>query len=1055
MKQKLLLLFASAMMGLNASAVEWEYPIPAKQAISYGDTVYLYNRDAKAFFVGANYYQTHGSVGPKGYKCVLEKTNDDYVTIKDSVETKGAMYYVFCESNVHECYVDYANNGDINWTFSAQEDGSYIIYTACSTNSGSPLGVTTSEENKTILNFTDPEFAETNWINWWIVSQQEYNNYLVAYDAYSAALSLSEKIEEASGYGLDVTAAQAVYDNTASTLEELTQANDDLQAAINYYKETSVTPDNPKDLTETYIPDADFELNQGAGVWQRTHGAQNYQTSGTANKLGDATTFLEAWHPSAFKGKEYVQITGLPNGVYQFFLSVATNGGNGSYVYAGTDSVEVTSNEMSQYFVFTRVTDGTLEVGYNMPQAIQSWVGIDDAKLLYLGNTAPSYAYWVEKMLEKAPQVDDDTFAQKSLQETYSGMLNADLSKYTTVQDILAFYDQFVETLALFNANLAAYAEFQKHLDAIDQLQTVGYEGDAADDLYDSYESGEISNIRKNMTLSTEEMIAKNTEIADKIDYVKKHCLAPGMECTNLLVNPNFNDRLKGWSHDTSMAEPAWGGLSSNPDVEKWNDNFDFYQVVEGIPNGVYELSVQAFYRPTGDTKGSYDNYISGEKKDEILTFIYANNTEVAVKNIGAVTYSENLDNNCTMVAEGVYCPNGMTSASVAFSKGDYDNTVKGVVVDGVLKVGIKSTTGTTSGRWSLWDNFRLKYIGKDLEAIQTAIAGYEDEVSLYTAEETRMKASLKSAITKSYLDAGEAIDGETAFAALTDLVNALADAKVCNEAYNNLYKRNESFADDILNSRSSNTSLKSEAKQYYRKVDNAISAGSLEIADIDSIIAEIKDLSAKVRVPASDGASEANPIDFTSVILYPSFEDADGNANSEGWVDSGEVNTQNQDNTDFGKVGKVYHERWHENGTIDINQTIAYLPSGFYVLTVGAAHCSTGDGVIYANGNEAAIEVAEPKSPVSASVVGVVGEDGILKIGAKCTLTDKTWFCVDNFSLSYIGTEAPAEIDIPDEVPFITSSVYSISGTLVNGLQKGINLVKMSDGSVKKVIVK
>ena len=1061
MKKKLLFLLASATMCAGASAGEWQHPEPEHHAISYGDTVYLYNRDAKAFFYGANAWETHGSVGPKGYKCILEETENG-ITISNMVENKdNQMFYVFCENQVHEPYVDYNNNGDIYWDFVDQGDGSYLWYSKCATTAGQPLGVDVAKDNLTLLLFTDPEFKDANYIHWQFVSPDAHAKYMVAYDIYCSATSLGEKIDMATELGINeeaINAAKAVYDNASATIDELNQANETLLAVINDFKEHAATPDNPQDLTETYIPDGDFELNQGAGVWQRTHSAQNYQTSGTSGKLGDNTVFLEAWNGSAFTGKQYVPITGLPNGVYQFFLSAATNGGNGCYVYAGKDSVEVTSGEMTQYFVFTRVSDGNLEVGLDMPKAVQNWVGIDDAKLLYLGNTVPSYAYWVNMNIDKSinPE-EEEVFAQTSLVNAFSELRGADLSKYTTVDEILAFSEQFDATLTALKANIAAYSKFDALCEEIKDLQNVGYEGDAADELYDSYQEGELYEILVNKNLSTEEMVAKCEELAKAVDNVKKTCLAPGMNCTNLLTNPNFTNRVEGWSHDTSLGDPAWGGLSSNPNVERWNDNFDFYQVVTDVPNGVYELSVQAFYRPTGDTKTSYDNFYS-ETKDDILAQIYVNSSEAPIKNIAEHTYTENLENNCTQVSTdpALYCPNGMNSASVAFSKGDYVNKVKGVVVDGVLKVGIKSQ-GSIEGRWTLWDNFTLKYIGKDFEAVQNAIAEYEDAYNKYSNADMKITASLRTDVDKKYAAALGSTDGESAFNALIDFVKTLDAAKASEEAYNNLLSYNEKVASLIDEPLTDNTEMLTTANRFYQDIEAGINDGTFTTEEAIAKIEEAKAMCAKLRVPNYAGASEDNAIPFTSTIVSASFEDKDGNASLDGWVNDGDLKMQTQTNTSFAKTGNVYCERWHAAGKINLHQTVTELPNGYYKLTVDA-FCEAEDAVIFAGDKEIPFSNKKYAETLTTEEIVVKVEDGTLDFGVRVTLTGSTWVCVDNFNLSYLGTEAPTGIKtIADDtnVDGIASEFFSVSGTRAKALQKGINIVKMTNGTVKKVIVK
>lgn len=69
-------------------------------------------------------------------------------------------------------------------------------------------------------------------------------------------------------------------------------------------------------------------------------------------------------------------------------------------------------------------------------------------------------------------------------------------------------------------------------------------------------------------------------------------------------------------------------------------------------------------------------------------------------------------------------------------------------------------------------------------------------------------------------------------------------------------------------------------------------------------------------------------------------------------------------------------------------------------------------------------------------------------------------WFSADNFKLTMVkaGDNAgwnPATAVESVKSEAAASAVYSISGARVNGLQKGLNIVKMTDGTVKKVLVK
>ena len=1065
MKKSLLLL--ATMLCSTLGFAQWTKPVPAHVDSwvysSEGDTTvyYLYNKDAGAFFTEGNDWGTRASISGTGLKVAITKyvaTGAEWdgktVLINDWSVAKSGWRELFIDSQSY-AYVDHNGQANYFWEIESRGDGVYRIKGAdinpeynsakYGQSSGAAyFGMSYLNDEKTtaISPLIDPAEDNTAQIDWYFISEESYASYLEDYKVYDTAITLKAKIDEAAGFGLNTTAAEAVYYDTSSTLAELEAALENTVAAINDYKENAATPDNPQDLTETYIPDADFEQNAGAGVWQRTHSAQNYQTSGTPGKMGDDTYFLEAWNGSAFHGKMYVPLTGLPNGVYQFTLSVATNGGNGCYVYAGDESIEVTTgSNMTPYTVFARVEDGTLEVGLDMPNDVQNWVGIDDAKLLYLGNSVASFAYWLSFVIDAAPKYTEDDFVQAEALAAYNQVMNTDLTSFATVDEVLAFNATVNEAITTMKENAEAYALYEQLIEDAEALQLAGYAGEEADLLYDYLmeEAEEIMNVKG---LSTEEMLAECEILSEKIEIVKANCLGPGMDCTNLLTNPNFDSRLTGWSWDESLGTPAWGGLSSNPCVERWNENFNFYQVVANVPNGVYELNVQAFYRPTGSTTGSYNNYIEDPEMDEILTYIYLNSTSAPVKNIAAYTYTENLEGNCEAVATDVYVPNGMNSASNAFSRGDYENSVKGVVTDGTLTVGIKCLDGTIDGRWPLWDNFRLTYIGMDQEAIEEVIESYAETVE--TLQELRVNAALLAAVNEAYEAAENAEDGDVAFDALVALIDAVNAADENAEAYDDLEEANEMLIETIESYEESPAVDKATA--LGAEVAAALEDASYDTAEILVKLAEIEDICAQLRMPSTEGASEESPIDFTQVILNNGFEN--GNLNS--WTNSGTINAQTQNNTAFdNKQGTYYCEKWHVNGTVDINQTIAYLPAGRYEISAYMYSDAT-DCVLYANDEEVQVGTS---GLYTVSVL--LTETGSITFGVKWSDTGDKWTCLDEFTMQYYGLPTVIDALASDEKSAAPVAIYTVSGTKVATLQKGLNIVKMANGRVKKVFIK
>ena len=1147
MKQKFAFLFASMLISLTAMA-QWTKPVPATVdtyqystlAAEGGDTVvyYLYNKDAGAFYTQGNSWDTQASIGATGLKVLVSKYAEegadwdgktviitDYAHHYNSTDYSWMLMYIEDDKAWADRDVDAEGKADYKWEIEANGTGVYRIkpadinpaYNSAVYGNGNSVYLGVSIENDPNTTALSPliDIVEdvTAQINWQFVTEEAYATYLDKQEAYAAAEVLGAVIIEAEGYGLNTESAKAVYANTSATVEELQAAAQALRDAINEYKENAATPDHPQDLTETYIPDADFELNQGAGVWKRSYSDGNFQTNGTPGKNGDDTYFLESWSGSVFTGKVYLAIENLPNGVYEFHLSAYTSGGYGSYVYAGNDSVEVVTANMTPYTVITRVEDGTLEVGMKMPQKIQNWIGIDDAKLFYVGNSVPSYAYWMNQTIDNAPKYSSDDFVQKAALEAYKAVIDTDLSQFTTVESILEFNNTLNKAIAVIAENAAAYARYKGLLDLIEVLQVSGYEGDAADEIYD-YLMGEGEEIVNSKALSTEEMNAECDMLEAKIEVVKKTCMQEGTICSILLVNPDFKNHLDGWTRGDNV---AWGGLADNPTVECYSGNFDFYQTVTDVPNGVYELRVPSFYRPVSSTKDAYDRYVEDPEQDEILAYLYINGNQVPVTNIAAHTYPAKLEGDCSEVATGLWIPNSMTAASVAFEYGDYMNSVRGIVTDGKLTVGVKSPNGSTSGRWTIWGGFTLAFAGLDKDLIDEMIASYTDEIEELMNEV--MGNDAREALDKAYNAGEEAADGEEAFAALQAIITAIADAKESVAAYAKVAEANDKLV-EAMESADPSSPIINKAQTLYEEVSTAYEDGSYTTAEALAKVDEINTVIAEFNLPSYEGASDVTPVDFTTMIVNPSYDEE----NSDGWEGSVPSHSGynrkdmveywqasfNHYQTIYGLPAGTYELKLNCYARVPAGQpqenldsleagakekvmsSFVYVETGdktfaepFRMIAEGARTKTFGDGAwstiksgagttLYTPDNMKAAgdcfeETDVDGGPLSdeqnyvVRVVFTLDETSKVKIGAKNS-TSGSWSIWDNWKLTYFGTSSSKSVsgdatgieavEGNSEAPAIVG-IYTISGTRVATLQKGINIVKGADGSVKKVLVK
>ena len=210
------------------------------------------------------------------------------------------------------------------------------------------------------------------------------------------------------------------------------------------------------------------------------------------------------------------------------------------------------------------------------------------------------------------------------------------------------------------------------------------------------------------------------------------------IDASFLIACPDFgrNDtRIGVWDGGPVLGGPNPSSSGVNLCAERWNLNFDVYQIVADIPNGVYRLSCQGFYRAGGQ----------GTTSTARNAMLYANDIETPLMNINSGGKS-NSGNGYTKKAGSVYVPNSMTDASTVFTANAYtDNEVLIVVTDHTLRFGIRKTT-LIDQDWTIFDRFRLTYLGTEenytgIERFENSQREAQDE-TIYDLSGRRIRTS-------------------------------------------------------------------------------------------------------------------------------------------------------------------------------------------------------------------------------------------------------------------------------------------------------------------------
>lgn len=190
--------------------------------------------------------------------------------------------------------------------------------------------------------------------------------------------------------------------------------------------------------------------------------------------------------------------------------------------------------------------------------------------------------------------------------------------------------------------------------------------------------------------------------------------LKEGEVCVESASIPLVNEEdYTGWIINPSFEGSSDYGWSGAPTVsyncaEKYNTTFNVYQTISGLPEGQYILSCQGFYRD-----GGYNNAASLRTKgtEALNAVLYANDASVPLSSIFEDANKKGVVGVSTSYG---YIPNTMEQTSVYFNAGLYPNSLAFEVTEGEdVTLGVKKSVSVSSD-WTIFDNFKLTYLGKE-----------------------------------------------------------------------------------------------------------------------------------------------------------------------------------------------------------------------------------------------------------------------------------------------------------------------------------------------------
>lgn len=169
---------------------------------------------------------------------------------------------------------------------------------------------------------------------------------------------------------------------------------------------------------------------------------------------------------------------------------------------------------------------------------------------------------------------------------------------------------------------------------------------------------------------------------------------------TDLIANPRFGDNTAyGWSGKE-------GGATWAQTHEFYQTNFNMFQTVHGLQNGVYRLKYKGFSRP-GSYESAYRDYQNGN--NNVTAVIYANGVEKKLNHIAIGAQDDG------WMVDGKNLPNTMEDAREYFDAGLYSDFIDVVVSDGQLTFGIRDDHNNDAEDWVIFSDFELYYLSNTL----------------------------------------------------------------------------------------------------------------------------------------------------------------------------------------------------------------------------------------------------------------------------------------------------------------------------------------------------
>ena len=476
------------------------------------------------------------------------------------------------------------------------------------------------------------------------------------------------------------------------------------------------------------------------------------------------------------------------------------------------------------------------------------------------------------------------------------------------------------------------------------------------------------------------------------------------------------------------------GGGNAGRNAESWNkSSFSISQTVTGLPNGKYKATCYGYYRWNSSGGGNNNAQAvaahgANDGTEKLNAIFFAGDKEEPLMSVAGDADARNF---CASMTWADNTPNNQWQAAACFTQGFYLNTIENIMVtDGTLNIGVKKTTQAGTD-WCVFDEFKLYYLGVDLDAYKTTLATKRSEANDILTSDVKLNAEVKSALQTAYTNTASVEETKTALEAAISLISgALTNATASIGIYTQIATVNTSAA-----------TLDEAGQASYATTLTAYNEGTLTtVAEAETA------LRAAAKAQTTDGAN------MTYAINNWDFLNC-ANDNFPGWTISAASGNK-------WVHGTTAVEYWNSDHSVsfDYYQEISGLPAGQY--TISASMWNTQGTP---NGNSGAYGTSD-NSTVFAGVTDDCDDnnlhtystdvlsitDGNLRLGVKNNGERTTnWFGVDWIKLTLVHKYTDEEL-AEAALDAILAEAYSIyNNTVVPTVNVGTDAFQYNEEKV------